>query len=70
MKSKFYIVVVHINADMLVEFHFNSCESSRDMEFSAHSLEAVSVNCCSIEVCLVTFALENDVHFTVAISSV
>ena len=35
IKLKFCVVIVHINMDILVEFHFDSCESSQDMAFSA-----------------------------------
>ena len=71
IKLKFCTVEVKINTDILMEFHFDSCESSQDMAFSAmllpscprtcSILEAVSVNCRSIVVFLVTFALRNDV---------
>ena len=56
MKLKFFTVVVHINMDILVQFHFDSCESLQDIlsdvaaKLSMHSLEAVSVNCHSIVV--------------------
>ena len=58
MKLNFFTVVVHINTDILVEFHFDSCESS---------FEAASVNCRLNVVFLITYALRNDAHFTVAI---
>ena len=35
IKLKFYTVLVNINMDIVVEFHFDSCESSQDMAFSA-----------------------------------
>ena len=35
IKLKFCTVIVHINTDILVEFHFDSCESYQDMAFSA-----------------------------------
>ena len=34
MKLKFCTVVVHINTDILVEFHFDSCENWQDMTFT------------------------------------
>ena len=35
MKLAFCNVVVHIETGILLECHFDSCESSRDMAFSA-----------------------------------
>ena len=34
IQLKFYTVVLHINTDILAQFHFDSCESSQDMAFS------------------------------------
>ena len=75
MNLKFCTFVVQINMDILVQFHFDSCESLQGhgilsdfaAKLSVHSLEAVSVNCRSIVIFLVTFALRNDVHSIVAI---
>ena len=68
IQLKFCTVVVHINNDILVEFHFNSCESSQDMAFSA-TLPPCSPRIRSklSMIFLITFALRNYVHFIVAI---
>ena len=77
MKLKFCTVIVHINTDILVQFHFDNCESSLDTAFSVMLLPSCPCthSKCQSQMSLDRglphhFTFRNDVHFTVAICSV